>query len=349
MMDFSFEQSPWELYVEKLHGDKVSASLLLSLLEGESEEAVDDAFADLEQRGIALDISALPLPAVSGEMGQRLALEQKLAAAGLTPTALPEDDPLGLYLQELAAIPAFGDIRLLGLELAEANRAGKPADHLRTRLMNLSLSRVVELAGEYTGRGVLLLDLIQEGSLGLWQATEGWQGEDFEAGRDWWIRQYMARAITLSSRNAGVGERMRGLMEAYRAADRTLLARLGRNPVLEEIALELQLKPEDAQQVEQMVNAARLLEQAKQAGQPKEETSEDDQAVENTAYYQSRQRIGELLSTLSEEDARLLSLRFGLEGGKPMSPQEAGSKLGLTADEVVAREAAALAQLRRER
>ena len=77
-----------------------------------------------------------------------------------------------------------------------------------------------------------------------------------------------------------------------------------------------------------------------------EEEAEEQQAVEDTAYFQARQRIAEMLSMLSEEDAKLLSLRFGLEGGLPMTPEETGRKLGLTPEEVVTREAAALAVLR---
>ena len=98
--------------------------------------------------------------------------------------------------------------------------------------------------------------------------------------------------------------------------------------------------------VEQMLRSARTLAQAHAEREPQEETPEDTQAVEDTAYFQSRQRILDLLSGLSEEDAKLLSLRFGLEGGLPLSPEETGNKLGLTAPEVVARETAALAKLR---
>ena len=84
----------------------------------------------------------------------------------------------------------------------------------------------------------------------------------------------------------------------------------------------------------------------RQQEQEEEEKEAQDQAVEDTAQFQMRQRILDLLSNVSEEDAKLLTLRFGLEGGKPLSPQEAGKRLGLTPDEVLTREAAALAKLR---
>ena len=98
-----------------------------------------------------------------------------------------------------------------------------------------------------------------------------------------------------------------------------------------------------------MLTMARTRQQVEAAREPKKETPEDDQAVEDTAYFQMRQRILELLSTLPEEDAKLLTLRFGLEGGLPLNPEETGRKLKLTPREVVEREANALAKLRRQK
>jgi RNA polymerase nonessential primary-like sigma factor len=97
-----------------------------------------------------------------------------------------------------------------------------------------------------------------------------------------------------------------------------------------------------------MLEAARMMNRAKQETEEKPEDPDDSQAVEDTAYFQSRQRIQELLSGLEEADANLLILRFGLEGGLPMTPQEAGRRLGLTPDEVIVKEAAALAKLRQK-
>jgi RNA polymerase primary sigma factor len=142
---------------------------------------------------------------------------------------------------------------------------------------------------------------------------------------------------------------MRQVMEDYRSVDERLVAELGRNPTLEEIAEELHMTVDEAGSLSQMVNAARRLAQLRPEEQPEEEEQEQaeaQQAVENTAYFQTRQRIAEMLAGLSEEEAKLLSLRFGLEGGLPMTPEEAGRKLGLTPEEVVSREAAALAKLR---
>ena len=94
------------------------------------------------------------------------------------------------------------------------------------------------------------------------------------------------------------------------------------------------------------LEAARMMNKAKMESQPKEETPEDEQAVEDTAYFQMRQRIQELLSSLDEQSAKLLTLRFGLEGGVPMTPEQTGKILGMTPEEVVAAEATALMKLR---
>ena len=118
---------------------------------------------------------------------------------------------------------------------------------------------------------------------------------------------------------------------------------------MEEIAEAIHVSPEEAAVYANMLAMAQSRRQVDEAMEEKEPEPEDDQAVEDTAYFQMRQRITELLSTLSEADAKLLTLRFGLEGGMPMSPEEAGKRLGLTPQEVVKREANALAALRKEK
>lgn len=339
---FSFEQSPFELACKSLRaGDTMNALRFLALLESEDEDAVEEAFRTLEAGRVTLDISRLPLPQVSGQLQARLALEEKLTRQGGLLKGLPEGDPLALYLEELAAIPACGDETVLAMELAETG-----SERLRQRLADLSLSRVVELAGEYTGHGVLLLDLLQEGSMGLWSGLlQLSNGEEFAALRDWYIRFYLTKAVVMQARQDGVGQMLQGKLEDFRRADRVLLTRIGRNPTVEEIAQEMGVSPEQAYFYEDMLRAAQAMEKNKPRPQEEEE---QEQGVENTAYFQSRQRIEELLSALPQEDAKLLSMRFGLEGGLPLSPQEVGAKLGLTADEVVEKEAAALAKLRGE-
>ena len=342
-MDFTFEQSPWEAFLEqKGHDSSVSAMELLALLSQEEDEAIEDAFQNLLEGHITLDISDLPRGAAAGEAAVRLRREEDLVKQGVLLQKLDENDPLRLYLEELAAIPVCGDVAVLAIELAE-----NPTDSIRTALVNLSLGRVVELAGEYTGYGVLLLDLIQEGSMGLWESTAVYCGGDFEAQRDWWIRQYMAKAALMQARAGGVSQKLRQAMEDYRSVDERLLAELGRNPTLEEIAEGMHVSQEEAALAAQVLEAARMMHRAKaQTQEPEVQDTEEDQAVEDTAYFQTRQRIADMLSGLTETEQKLISLRFGLEGGLPLNPEETGRKLGMTAEEVVAMESAALIKMR---
>lgn len=336
---FSFESAAWEEYIDNLTGS-ASALTLLTLTEAEDEQALEDALTELEEREIPLDISDLPKATASGEAALRLRQEEQLIANGLNVSTLDVNDPLRLYLEEIALTPAFGNEQLL----AEKSRAGD--EGAKIALTNLSLSRVITIAGQHTGRGVLLLDLIQEGSLGLWRAIQGWDSGDFVTYSDQWIRFYLARAVTLQARADGTGQKMRTALEDYRSVDERLLAELGRNPTVEEIAEAMHTTPENAASIGKMLENARLVAQAKKQPEPEEEEIAETQAVEDTAYFQMRQRITDLLSSLREEDAKLITLRYGLEGGLPLSPADTGKKLGLTPDEVVRREAAALAKLR---
>ncbi len=338
---FEFEQAPWELVLDRLReGSSISAARLLTLLEGEDEYAWETAFQTLEDRHIALNTEELPKDYGFGDQEKRLRREEVLVQSGKLLENLEDGDPLKLYLDELAQIPAAGDPQLL----AQAYRAGDEA--AAQNLVNVTISHAVTGAQTMVGYGVLLLDLIQEASLGLWEAILRYEGGDFEAHADWWIHQYLAKAVTLQARQRGVGSKMRKALEAFRAADKNLLTRLGRNPTMEEIAVEIGVTAEKAEVYQDMLRTARTMEKARQP--VKEQEPEDDQAVEDTAYFQSRQRILDMLSALTEQEAQVLTLRFGLEGGQPCTPQEVGTKLDLTAEQVVRLEAAALEKLRNQ-
>ena len=343
MMEFTFEETPWEQALNMLQpGQTVTALRFLTLTQDLEEEELEQALLFLEENRIGLDLRDLPGVPDSGAAAVRLRQERQLVKSGNLLTGLEETDPLRLYLEELAGVPAAGDIRLL----AEEYLLGREA--AAQKLADLSLSRCVELAQEYTGRGVLLLDLIQEASLGLWQGILGYTGGDFEAHRDWWIRQYLAKAAVLHARAGDMGQKLRKAMEDYRDVDQRLLGELGRNPTLEEIAEAMHVTPREAAVYADMVSAARERKKIETSREEPEPTPDDEQAVEDTAYFQMRQRIAELLSVLPENEAKLLTLRFGLEGGLPLSPEETGRNLGMTPQEVVQVEAAALVKLRKE-
>ena len=338
-LEFTFEESVLDLFPEAPMSGFVSAVRFLAVMEEKSEEAVEDALLELENSGIVLDISDLPKTPGIGEAAVRLRREAELVKNNTLLTALEENDPLRLYLEELASIPACGDAQLLAQECA----AGKA---VQEQLLNVMLSRVVETAKELTGNGVLLLDLIQEGSLGLWQAIVNFEGGDFESYADRWIRGSMAKLITMQARANGVGQKMRQALEDYKAVDERLLSELGRNATIEEIAEQMHMSAEEAALVKSMLDNARLVSRAKAENEPEEDPEEEEKHVEDTALFQMRQRIADLLADLPEEDATLLTLRFGLEGGRPLTPEETGRKLNLTPEEVVTKEAAALMKLR---
>ena len=338
--DFSLDESPWEgLLKGRKPGERISAAALLTILEGQPEEALEDAFLDMEEQGLLLDVADLPGPG-KGEAALRLRQEKQFVKGGSRLTELEPEDPLRRFLEEVAATPAFGDERVLAEDCARGD------EQARQQLAELGLSRVISFAEELAGKGVLLLDLIQEGSLGLWQAILNYAGGDFESYCDRCISRTLAKTVTMQARASGVGQKMRQALEDYRMVDERLLSELGRNPTLEEIALELHMTVDEASAVADTLEAARMMNRAKTASEPKQETREEEQAVEDTAYFQMRQRISELLSALDETDAGILTLRFGLEGGLPMTPEDTGRKLGLPPEEVVAREAAALSKLR---
>lgn len=342
MIEFTFEDTAWEQELQALEDGAVfSAARLLTLLEDESDDALEDAFALVQNKNVQMDLQSLPVNA-QGQAAARLRQEQQMVVCGDLLSGLEQTDPLRMYLQEIANLPTNADVQSLSKKLLSGD------EEASRQLADMSLPVVVEIAKEYVGMGVLLLDLIQEGSMGLWQGVLCYTGGDFEEHRNRWIRHFMDRAVIAQARAGGIGQKLRQGMADYRDMDQRLLAELGRNPTVEEIAEAMHVTAEDAAVYADML---RFAQSDAKRHQPEEEKpqEEDDQAVENTAYFQMRQRITELLSVLPENEADVLTLRFGLEGGLPMSPEETGKKLGMTANEVLAAETAALAKLRQEK
>ncbi|MBQ1956438.1 MAG: sigma-70 family RNA polymerase sigma factor [Clostridia bacterium] len=342
-LEFSFGEAVWEQAIAGIApGGEMDGVQFLAMMEPESEENMEAALSMLDEKDILLTVDALGDFAASADSAVRLRLEKELVKQGNLPQGLTENDPLRLYLEEIAALPACGDAQILAEQYAQGDEAVLP------QLTNLMLSRVAEAAFALAGRGVLLLDLLQEGGLGLWQGILSFQGGEFEAHCDRYVKRSLHRALILQAREFGVGQKMRQAMEDYRSTDEQLLADLGRNPTLEELAEALHMTVEETTVVAEMLETARRMHLAKQEPEPEEEELAQTQAVEDTAYFQMRQRIADLLSNLDETDTQLLTLRFGLEKGLPMSAEEVGKIMGMTADEVTAREAQALSKLRNE-
>ena len=340
-LEFAFEENALQAFLQTLKpGTSVQAETLLGLADQTGREELEEALMHLTEARISIDVNNLAVEA--GASASRLKMEENLAKQQDMTCGLEENDPLRLYLEEIAATPAAGDVNLLAADYLAGDESAA------TMLTNLCLSRVIAISREMTGKGVLLLDLIQEGSLGLWQSIGTYTGGDFESHCDWYIRQYMAGAVLLQAADSGLGAKLRQGMEDYRDVDQKLLAELGRNPTLEEIAENLHMTLSQAQMVESMVISARLVASAHQVPEEKEEDPEDSQAVEDTAYFQSRQRIFEMLSGLTDLEKQLITLRYGLESGKPLTTQQVAEVLNISPEEALSLESGALAKMRKE-
>ncbi len=333
-MNFVFENTPWEALLQKLQpNDTVSALELLTLLEPADEEETEIFLDSLAQKHIHIDISTLPKTKADAAAATRLQLEEKLVKQGSLLTSLEENDPLRLYLEEVAGIPVPACV----------DTPKTPAE--KQCFTDAMLGQMVQLAQEYVGMGVLLLDLIQEANLGMWQGIQSYTEGDIRQHCIWWSRHYLCRGVLLQAKASGMGQRIRQAAEDFRAVDERLLTELGRNPTQQELADALHITLEETQTLAGMLDSARLLHRVKQPEQT-QIPQEEDQAVEDTAYFQMRQRIQGLLSHLPEEDARLLIMRYGLDGDLPWPVEQVAASLGIPAEEVTAREAAALGKLR---
>lgn len=343
-LEFTFEASQWERSFAKFApGSTLDGVQFLAMMEAESEENLEYALNLLDEKNIMLTTDGLEMSSGYADTAARLRYEKDLVRRNALPQELEENDPLRIYLEELESLPVCENPELLVKEYQSGREEVLP------QLMNGMLRMVNEQAFSLVGRGVVLLDLIQEGAVALWQAVLSYKEGNFEEHCSHYVQRSLNRALVYQARECGIDQKIRRMMEDYRVVDERLLADLGRNPTAAELADALHMTTEEVSTVAGMVEAARRLNLAKQEPEPEEEELAETQAVEDTAYFQMRQRISELLSNLDEADAKLLTLRYGLEKGLPMSAAEVGNILGLTADEVTAREAEALMKLRNER
>ncbi len=333
-----FEPSALELTLSVLGpGDTLAAERLLLMLDGQDDETVEQTLEDLAHRHVSIRVEQLPAAQGPALLAARLDLERRLASQGKLMSGLPAQDPLRQCMEDMERVAAeITDERI--------QRALSGDRQAVEQLTGSYFPQILDLACELTGRGVLLQDLVQDGCMGLLLSLTAPDPQTFRQEALWQARQAMHRTVLREARAEGTGARLVEAMEDYRKADRELLSRLGRNPTVEEIAQQLGKDVEQTAALQRMHQTLRAM--SGLLRQVPQETDEE-QTVEHTAYFQSRQRIGELLSVLSEQDAQLLRYRFGLDGGLPLSPEDTGKRLGLTAQEVVDRETAAMALLRK--
>lgn len=342
-LEFDLEERPWERSLSALRpGGTLSAAHFLAKLSEADQEELDDAIDQLRQKDILLDTGDLVPAAIPQQTAQRLVLERELAESGSRGEELEENDPLRLSLEQWLAQSPLEPERIPALAAAAAAGDARAASALAEGFLPLLWA----VAKEYAGQGALLTDLMQEGSLALWQAVMDCPDpRGFEALALRQARLAMAGAVVAQHHAWGTGAALLKAMQDYDRADRELLRDLGHNPSREEIAQYLHVDPQRLETLEKMRRDAAALEKA--VPQP-QEAPEQDAPVEDTAYFQQRMEIEALLSGLTPEDRQLLELRFGLTGKPPMSPAEAGRALGLTPGQVQQREARALSALRQK-
>jgi len=263
---------------------------------------------------------------------------------------LPLSDPVRMYLREIGKIPLLKPEE--EVELAKRVEAGDPVG--KAKLVEANLRLVVSIAKKYIGRGMLFLDLIQEGNLGLIRAVEKFdyrKGFKFSTYATWWIRQAITRAIADQARTIRIPVHMVETINKLIRISRQLVQRLGREPTAEEIANEMGIGSERVEEIQRIAQEPVSLEtpigeeEDSQLGdfiEDKELPSPEDAAAGQLL----REQLEGMLQDLTEREKEVLRLRFGLEDGHPYTLEEVGRRFGVTRERIRQIEAKALRKLR---
>ncbi len=315
-------------------------------------EQIDDIYEQLGQSGV--DIGAVPpaLDAIepAAENGEFIP-EEDIAEVDLSiPEGVAIDDPVRMYLKEIGRVP------LLSAEeevcLAKKMEAGD--EEARRRLAEANLRLVVSIAKRYVGRGMLFLDLIQEGNLGLIKAVEKFdysKGFKFSTYATWWIRQAITRAIADQARTIRIPVHMVETINKLIRIQRYLIQELGRDPLPEEIAKEMEIPVERVREILKISQEPVSLETP--IGEEEDShlgdfiEDEDAQApAEAASFFLLREQLEDVLSTLTPREKKVLQLRFGLDDGRSRTLEEVGQVFGVTRERIRQIEAKALRKLR---
>ncbi len=260
------------------------------------------------------------------------------------------DDPVRMYLREI------GKISLLNYEqeLELAQRILQGDEEAKQKLTESNLRLVVSIAKKYVGRGMLFLDLIQEGNMGLIKAVEKFdytKGYKFSTYATWWIRQAITRAIADQARTIRIPVHMVETINKLIRTSRHLLQQNGREPSPEEIAAEMEIPVEKVMEIQKIAQDPVSLETP--IGEEDDShlgdfiQDEDSPAPQDSAAYTLlREQLEEVMSTLTTREAKVLKLRFGLEDGKARTLEEVGKEFMVTRERIRQIEAKALRKLR---
>ena len=260
------------------------------------------------------------------------------------------DDPVRMYLREIGKIPLLSYDK----ELELAKRILEGDEEAKQELAEANLRLVVSIAKKYVGRGMLFLDLIQEGNMGLIKAVEKFdytKGFKFSTYATWWIRQAITRAIADQARTIRIPVHMVETINRLIRTSRHLLQQLGREPTPEEIAKEMDMSVEKVMEIQKIAQDPVSLETP--IGEEDDShlgdfiQDEDSPAPQDAASYTLlREQLEEVMSTLTPREAKVLRLRFGLDDGKARTLEEVGKEFDVTRERIRQIEAKALRKLR---
>ena len=266
------------------------------------------------------------------------------------PDGVSIEDPVRMYLKEIGKVPLLSAEE--EIELAKRMELGD--QEAKKRLAEANLRLVVSIAKRYVGRGMLFLDLIQEGNLGLIKAVEKFdyrKGYKFSTYATWWIRQAITRAIADQARTIRIPVHMVETINKLIRVSRQLLQELGREPTPEEIAAEMNMPVERVREILKISQAPVSLETP--IGEEEDshlgDFIQDDNVpvpADAAAFTLLKEQLEEVLGTLTEREQKVLTLRFGLEDGRARTLEEVGREFNVTRERIRQIEAKALRKLR---
>ena len=266
------------------------------------------------------------------------------------PDGVGIDDPVRMYLKEI------GKVSLLTAEeeVDLAQRMEKGEEAAKRKLIEANLRLVVSIAKKYVGRGMLFLDLIQEGNMGLIKAVEKFdytKGYKFSTYATWWIRQAITRSIADQARTIRIPVHMVETINKLIRVSRQLLQEIGREPTPEEIGEEMGMTAEKVREIMKIAQEPVSLETP--IGEEEDshlgDFIEDEDApapASAASFILLKEQLDDVLDTLTDREKRVLELRFGIEDGRPRTLEEVGKEFGVTRERIRQIEAKALRKLR---
>lgn len=302
-------------------------------------EQIEKIYEVLESMGIE----------VQGDMNEVSGVEEEELDLSI-PEGVAIDDPVRMYLKEIGKVPLLSSEE--EIELAQKIEEG--SQYAKKKLAEANLRLVVSIAKRYVGRGMLFLDLIQEGNLGLIKAVEKFdyrKGYKFSTYATWWIRQAITRAIADQARTIRIPVHMVETINKLIRVQRQLLQELGRDPFPEEISKVMDLPVEKVREIQKIAQEPVSLETP--IGE--EEDSHlgdfipDDDApapAEAVAFTMLKEQLINVLDTLTPREEKVLRLRFGLDDGRARTLEEVGKEFNVTRERIRQIEAKALRKLR---